>query len=113
MALSASRVRSLAFAPASGLTLENVVLVGFQLPDPKATAPYEAMRPRGLLPAAGPAGGLVLRDVRILVSAATLQQHTAFFAPGTYNVSTVPNATFAYTVGAGWAPGCLMAWPVV
>jgi hypothetical protein len=79
-----------------------VVLVGFGLPDPAAASAAERLRPRGLLPAGGAPGGLVLRDVRILVSPQTLQQHLAFFAPGAHDASGAGNATFAYTVRWGY-----------
>jgi hypothetical protein len=53
-----------------------VLLVGFQLPDP-AHSPQTALLPAGLV---APSSSLVLTDVRILVGAATLRQHAAYFS---------------------------------
>mgnify|MGYP001810947955 CR=1 FL=1 len=92
------------------MELVNLVLVGFDLPDPAAAGPTELLRPRGLLPVApggGGGGGVTLRDVRILVTPAVLQQHLRFLAPGQYNRSAVPGITFVYTVRlAGGAALC-------
>lgn len=52
---------------------------------------------------------MVLRDVRVLVTLATLQQHVRFFNPGAHNTSAVPNTTFVYTVCAPRSCGVLIA----
>jgi hypothetical protein len=59
-------------AGAASVSFTNVVLVGFQLPDPSSPA---ALAPNGLR-----SGEHVsFRDVRILVDSSTLQQHVKFF----------------------------------
>jgi hypothetical protein len=90
-----------------GVELSNVVLVGFEMPDPATQPPETALRPRGLVapPLLSSAGagrnatvaGLALRDVRILVTPQTLDAYVAFFNPDAQNASAVPNARFVWT----------------
>lgn len=76
----------------SSVHLVHVILVGFKLPSPSSP---QGLVPSGLLGAAaqGSTHSLSLQDVRILVDAATLQQHLKFF-------SSTPNVT-TYTVSVG------------
>ena len=77
-----------------------MILVGCSLPDPAAAGKGLALRPRGLLPAAADASSqkqLYLQDVRILVSASTLQQHIQHFKKVYANAHW--GALKIYTVG--------------
>jgi len=95
----------------SAVTLVNVVVAGCPLPAPTAGA-GTALRPRGLLPAAqGSSGGpaLVLQDVRVVVDAATIKAHIAFFKQ--QQTKDVWTSLWLYTVGVGgWWGACLGGW---
>lgn len=85
------------------LRIERVVLRGVALPEPGAAAAAGAdagqppvLWPGGMFSAAG--SSLLLRDVRLVTSAAALQQHVAFFG------AQLTPAWQLYTVGVAAAP---------